>query len=170
MKTQQTAQASVRGDSPFQAMSDQQTTGLLPGTIILTQKGEVPVEALQPGDRIITRDAGFVALQDIHTSEAEIHTIRILAGSLGDTRPEEDLDLPADQKILVRDWRAKALFGASQALAEIRALVDGEFISDQGRSSQHLHHLAFDAPHIIYAGGIEVEIGAPLHPELRDAA
>ena len=170
MKTHQTARAPARGDSPIQAMSRHQMTGLLPGTIILTQKGERPVETLQPGDRIITRDAGFVALRDVRTTESEIHTIRIQAGSLGDTRPEEDLDLPADQKILVRDWRAKALFGASQALAEIRALVDGEFISDQGRSAQQLHHLSFDASHIIYAGGIEVEIGATLHPELRDAA
>lgn len=153
-----------------QGAPSEPATGILAGTIILTQRGEKPVEALRPGDRIITRDAGFVALRNIHSTEARVRTIRILAGSLGDTRPEDDLDLPANQKILIRDWRAPALFGRPQALAEVAALIDGEFIADRGHSNQQLYHLAFDDSHIIYAGGIEVEIDTPSHPDLRDAA
>jgi len=167
MKTQKTNIA--RGRSPSASLSVP-VTGFLAGTIVLTQRGEVAVDDLVAGDKLISRDAGLVRLTGISSTMSRIRTIRVAAGSLGDTRPEEDMDLPADHRVLVRDWRAKAVFGASQALTAVADLVDGEFITDQGDMDRTLFQLEFDAPHIVYAGGLEVECGAPRHPELRDAA
>jgi hypothetical protein len=160
------------GRGPAEPIDDvrQRTTGILPGTIVLTARGEQVVEALKPGDRIITRDAGFIPLRGISVSKARVRTYRILAGSLGHTRPEEDLDLPAGQKILVRDWRAKALFGKTQALAEVETLTDGEFITDLGMTTREVWHLTFDQPHIIFAGGIELGVPDTEQPEYHDAA
>ncbi len=130
--------------------------GLLAGTIVLTLEGEQPVEALRSGMRIITRDRGAVALRAMERHEAETGFVQIKAGSLGHTRPERDVTLPADQPVLIRDWRAEAVFGAAQALVPAGRLVDGEFISDLGLQTHTLYQLHFDALHVIYADGLEL--------------
>lgn len=130
--------------------------GFLACTILLTQDGEMPVEFLSPGDRIITRDCGFVPLRHVARARQSVRAIRFAAGSLGDTRPECDLVLPAGQPVLIRDWRAQALFGMPQAMVRADALVDGEFICDLGPCEMQLFQLHFDEPHVLYAGGLEV--------------
>ncbi|WP_406649776.1 Hint domain-containing protein [Aliisedimentitalea scapharcae] len=160
---------SARGRSPS-APVQPAITGFLTGTIILTQRGEVAVEDLVAGDKIISRDAGLVLLRGISSTTSRVRTVRVAAGSLGDTRPEEDMDLPADHRILVRDWRAKAVFGASQAMAAIGDLIDGEFITDLGEMDRCLFQLHFDSPHIVYAGGLEVECGPLPATPLQSAA
>ena len=145
-------------------------TGFVSGTIILSQDGEMPVEFLSPQDRIITRDAGFVRLAHISRSRQSIRAIRFAAGSLGHTRPEQDLILPENQMVLVRDWRAKAMFGADQAMVRAVDLVDGEFICDLGMRAMVVHQLHFSAPHVVYAGGLEVAGTGFQNAALRPAA
>ena len=131
-------------------------TGFATGTIVLSQEGEMPVEFLSPGDRIISRDTGFATLAHISYSLRLIRAVRFAAGSLGHTRPEQDLILPESQKVLVRDWRAQSLFGVDKALVQASQLIDGEFICDLGLQPMTLYQLHFSQPHVIYAGGLEV--------------
>ncbi|MFX0544698.1 Hint domain-containing protein [Roseovarius sp. S1116L3] len=130
--------------------------GVLSGSIILTLDGEIPVEHLVPGDRIITRDSGAAVLVAAHRHIMRVRAVRILAGSLGDTRPDRDVVLPEGQQVLVRDWRAKALFGLRQVAAPAHALIDGEFITSEGVATMTLHELRFETPHVIYADGLEL--------------
>ena len=130
--------------------------GFVAGTVLYTREGEAPVEFLSPGDRLITRDAGMVRLTRIHHRRVVSRAISFAAGSLGHNRPEQDLILPAAQLVLIRDWRAQAMFGVDQALVRAEALVDDEFIRDLGVQKMHLHQLEFDAPHVIYVGGVEL--------------
>jgi hypothetical protein len=130
--------------------------GFIVGTILYTREGEVPVEFLSPGDSLITRNAGMVRLTRIHHRRCVSRAISFAAGSLGHTRPEQDLILPAAQLILIRDWRAQAMFGVGQALVRADALVDDEFIRDLGVQKMHLHQLEFANPHVIYVGGVEL--------------
>lgn len=145
--------------------------GFASGTIILTQDGEMPVEFLSPGDRVISRDAGLVKLTGTSRSQQVVQAISFAAGSLGHTRPDQDLILPADQKILIRDWRANAMFRQPQTLVSACDIVDGEFICDLGLVPMVLHQLRFDHPHVIYAGGLEVACGpSKTRTALRTAA
>ncbi|MFD0860374.1 Hint domain-containing protein [Roseovarius aquimarinus] len=130
--------------------------GVLSGSIILTLDGEIPVEHLMQGDRIITRDCGTATLVGVHRHTVRTRAVRILAGSLGDTRPDCDVVLPEGQQILVRDWRAEALFGLKQAAVPAHALIDGEFITSEGMTTMTLHELQFDGAHVIYADGLEL--------------
>jgi hypothetical protein len=130
--------------------------GILSGTIVLTADGGIPAEFLTPGDRIITRDTGLVRLTGLTRRNAVVRLILFTAGSLGHGRPDRDLALPADQPVLIRDWRATALAGTSQALLPARALVDGEFVRDLGPQPLCLHLLRFERPQVIYAGGMEL--------------
>ncbi|KEJ90129.1 Hint domain-containing protein [Sulfitobacter donghicola] len=131
-------------------------TGLLKGTTLLTLEGEMPVEFINVGDKVITRDSGITRILHIQRSTRLVHTIELAAGSLGHTRPERDVVLAGDQMCLIRDWRAQAMFGADRALVAARTLVDGEFIRDQGMQEQTLFQFFCDGPHILYADGLEV--------------
>jgi hypothetical protein len=71
-------------------------------------------------------------------------------------RPDQEVLLPASQEILLRDWRAKALFGAAQALVPVSRLVDGSFVCALGEIEMGLHELVFDRPHILYVDGLEL--------------
>ena len=131
-------------------------SGLLADSIILTLSGEMRVGDLKPGHRIVTRNGGTARLRTIRRHETTIPLIRIKAGSLGDTRPDCDTILPAGQGVLIRDWRAQALFGMRQAIAPARNLVDGEFISEIPARRTILCELGFDHSHILYVDGLEV--------------
>jgi hypothetical protein len=131
-------------------------SGLCADSTIMTLNGERLVSDLAPGDRVVTRDSGVAYVKSIHSRQVTTQAVRILAGSLGHTRPERDVTLPAGQPILVRDWRAKAIFNARQAMVPAHRLIDGEFITDQGQVEMTLYQLTFDAPHILYVDGLEL--------------
>ncbi len=135
-------------------------SGLLSGATVMTLDGELPVETLVPGDRIITRDTGMAVLRDIRLSMVKTAPIRIKAGTLGHNRPGEDALVARDTKILIRDWRAEALYGEPQALVPAKRLVDGEFISEGDAEQMMMFELVFDSQHVIYASGMEIASGA----------
>lgn len=133
--------------------------GLLLGTAVLTLDGELPVEFLTPGDRIVTR-SGARRLRGLGVERlARADLVRIGAGALGHDRPEAELVLGAGQPVLVRGWRAKALFGAAQALVPVARLVDGSYVRREARREAILFTLEFDRDEVIYAGGLE--LGCP---------
>ena len=134
--------------------------GLVSGTLLLTADGEIPVEYLSPGDRIITRNAGMVRLTAIQTYRITDEAIKIAAGSLGDSKPTHHVMVPAAQMILIRDWRARAMHGAAQAVIPAGCLVDDEFVTSLGLREMTLVRLGFEAPHVIYADGLELSVPA----------
>ncbi|PRY90173.1 Hint domain-containing protein [Donghicola tyrosinivorans] len=142
------------------AQNIQRSWGIATGTQILTAKGAVDVESLKAGDRIITRDAGMVAVARVEIETIECDAIRIRAGSLGHDRPEQDTLLPAGQKLLIRDWRSKAMTGKAQALMTAAALVDGEFLKKVEDARLQVIRLYFDQPRIVYADGLELHCPA----------
>lgn len=134
--------------------------GLVSGTLILTADGEIPVEYLSAGDRVITRNAGLVPLAASQSYRTKDEAVKIAAGSLGDTKPTHNVIIPAAQMVLVRDWRAKALRGAAQAVMPAGCLIDDEFITSLGQREMTLVRLGFEAPHIVYADGLELSVPA----------
>jgi len=130
--------------------------GFLCNSIILTLDGAMPVEFLSAGDRVITRDCGIAELRAVNNISSECETITVKPGTLGTNRPDKPVLLPAEQKVLLRDWRAKAFYGQPQALAPIHQLVDEKLICRAGRKTLSLIQLEFDAPHILYVDGLEL--------------
>jgi len=135
---------------------DTRLKGLTAGTTILTLDGELPVEHLSPGDKVITRDSGVAVLRGLRMVEVHVAPITIKAGSLGYARPDRDILVAPDAPIHIRDWRAEALFGAKAATVPAKRLVDGEFVAEVEMRRMVLWELDFDRPHIVYADGLEV--------------
>ena len=122
----------------------------------MTLDGEIPVEHLSIGDRVITRDSGMSVIKAINTRTVKMQTIRIKAGSLGHTRPDRDMVVAPGARIHIRDWRAEALFGGATATVEAHRLVDGKFLAHQPVANVQVFDLMFDREHILYADGVEV--------------
>lgn len=129
--------------------------GIARGTLILTAKGEVPIETLKAGDRIITRERGMSVLRGVTTHVAPACSVRTDSLSFG--RPERDTTLACDQHITLRDWRAEALFDGSPALVPAHRLADGKQITTCGDAD--IFRLQFDTPLTIYANSLETPVG-----------
>ena len=141
------------------AQSDQTCAALMAvswGTPVLTLVGEMPVEFLQPGDRILTR-AGARRLKQVEVSVVRnARVIKISHGTLGVDCPTEDLTVSAAQEILIRDWRAKSMFGQNQAMIPAARLADGDYIRAETLIEARFFSLSFEEDAVIYAGGLEL--------------
>ncbi|MDO9637680.1 MAG: Hint domain-containing protein [Pseudotabrizicola sp.] len=103
-----------------------------PGTLITTPKGLRPVEDLQPGDQILTRDSGFqdicwagrrdLGLADLLANPA-LRPVRIAAGALGGGLPRRDMLVSPQHRMLIEGARAELLFGEREVLVAALNLV-----------------------------------------------
>ncbi len=145
--------------APFEVIATSDT-GICAGTLIMTLDGEMPVEQLSPGDRIVTRDGGVSVLTAVTARKAKVRPVVIKGGSLGHTRPELDMTVTPSTRIHIRDWRASVLFGAKSADVEAHRLADGEFVAQQKWQLMQVFDLQFADDHIIYANGVEIVVQA----------
>ena len=132
-------------------------TGLIPGTLVRTSQGEMPVEFLLAGD-IIETPEGRVELRGTSVLAArDVDVVVIEPGAavaaVGRARA---LTVPVDQQVLVNDWRATILHGQSQMLTPASSLVDDMLVRRETRAAVQLIRLHFDTPQVIWADGIEV--------------
>lgn len=138
------------------------TAGICAETIVMTLEGEKPAHSLRPGQSLVTRDSGTAVLREIRLIRVESEMIRVKAGSLGHKRPPDDVSIAPGTEVLLRDWRAEALFGQKQSLVTAQRLQDGEFVALEPAAEITLAQLIFDSPHVIYAGGLELRCQTPI--------
>ena len=106
--------------------------------------------------RIITR-SGAKVLKSVEVSVLrDADMIRVSASALGHDRPEADCFIAPGQKIMLRDWRAKALYGQDVAMIEAQRLCDGDYIRPETVTEIRVFTLKFDCDEVIYAGGLEL--------------
>mgnify|MGYP006314792323 CR=1 FL=1 len=90
--------------------ADAGRTGMAVGAPVVTLDGVMPVEFVEPGDRIVTR-TGIRKLTAKRASRYTGTAYVVKGGSLGHVLKGEDSVLLPATRVLVRDWRAMALFG-----------------------------------------------------------
>ena len=130
--------------------------GITAGATVLTMDGALPVQFLAPGDRIITR-SGARVLKEITVAVVQnAPMVRISAAALGHDRPEADLFVSPAQQILVRDWRAKALYNKDVTMVEAQRLCDGDYIRRETVAEVRLFTLRFEREEVVYASGLEL--------------
>ena len=137
-----------------------------PGTLIETARGPLAVEALVPGDLVLTRDNGpqrlrwvgkrALSLADLIV-QPRLRPLRIAAGSLGQGLPLRDLVVSPQHRMLIEGARAEMLFGEPEVLVAARHL-GAEDLLPQGVT---YIHLLFDAHEIIRAEGAWTESFQP---------
>lgn len=144
------------------------------GTMIATPNGATDVAALKAGDLVETQDHGAVPLASVGrrsldlSNRAKGKPILIKTSCFGDQRPERDLILSPDHRVLVNDPACSFLFGTSELLAPSKRLVDLPRIREM-RNRQHIEYITLFAERheIILANGMAVETLYPGPQALR---
>jgi hypothetical protein len=135
--------------------------------LITTNLGDVPVESLTSGCRVLTQDNGFQELvltmsRVVETTglrrNAKLHPIRITAGALGAGLPKRDLIVSRQHRMVVKSNIVKRMFGSATALVAAIRLTDlpGIHVEDDIESVEYFH-LVFENHQVIFAEGAPTE-------------
>ena len=141
-----------------------------PGTLIATPKGEVRVEDLKAGDRIITRDNG---LQEIRWTGAKqmgyrdllnnphMKPVLIRQGSLGNGLPERDMTVSPNHRLLVANDRTALYFDEHEVLVAAKHLVAAKGVSAIDSVGTTYIHFMFDRHEVVLSNGAWTESFQP---------
>jgi hypothetical protein len=146
-----------------------------PGAMITTQRGEVPIQHLQAGDRVVTRDNGIqpvrwvgktqMFLQDF---QAEPHLLPVLVrqGSLGKGMPERDMMVSPNHRILVANERTSLRFADREVLVAAKHLSVPGVHTVQSSGTTYIHFLC-DRHEVVLVDGIWTESFQPEDHSLK---
>lgn len=129
------------------------------GTMITMAGGaQRPIETLQTGDRILTRDSGPQPLRLVAKATLRalgtFAPVVISAGTLGN---QSDLVISPHHRVFLYRRGEKQIRGASEILVQAKHLVDGEHVWQREGGYVDYYALVFDRHEIIYAEGIPCE-------------
>lgn len=168
-----------------------------PGTLIATPKGELLVENLRPGDKIITRDNGIQEIAWVGSRHMDwaalcanphLKPVLIPMGSLGHGLPERDTLVSPNHRMLVTNDRTALYFEDHEVLVAAKHLVSGKHIHAVDAAGTTYIHFMFARHEVVLANGAWTESFQPgdftlkgmgnaqrteifeLFPELRSAA
>jgi hypothetical protein len=151
-----------------------------PGTRIATPDGPRLVEELREGDRVQTRDSGAQEVLWIGSRRMsgarlfampKLRPIRFRAGALGVERPDQELVVSPEHRMLLRGRAAQALFNTDEVLVAARDLVNGHTIAvDMALKEVTYVHLLLPSHHVLWANGVETESFHPAQADLSSLA
>ncbi|WP_050524996.1 Hint domain-containing protein [Pseudorhodobacter wandonensis] len=151
-----------------------------PGTTIRGVNGPRLVENLRVGDFIATKDNGLQKILWIGTrriSGARLHAMPHLrpvwlrAGALGLDRPEHDLLVSPQHRMLVQGAAAMALFNTPEVLVAAHDLInDTSIFIDQTLRDVTYIHILLENHQVIWANGLETESFHPSNTALDNVA
>jgi hypothetical protein len=140
-----------------------------PGTMITTQRGELPVQMLEAGDRVVTRDNGIqvvrwvgktqMFLQDFQ-AEPHLLPVFIRQGAFGKGLPERDMMVSPNHRILVANERAALRFADREVLVAAKHLTAQGVHTVQSSGTTYIHFMC-DRHEVVLADGIWTESFQP---------
>lgn len=132
------------------------------GTLIQTDQGQMPVDTLEAGDMIMTRDRGAQPLRWIGQrtvpATGALAPIEIAAGTFGD---HKTLRVSPLHRILIQNEMAELLFGESEVLVAAKELVNDHSVRAIEGGAVTYVHLLFDQHEIVVSNGLESESFLP---------
>ncbi|WP_298847893.1 Hint domain-containing protein [uncultured Ruegeria sp.] len=136
-------------------------------TLILTDRGQICVQDIRPGDRVLTtggtaETVRLVMTRFLRQSELlktpELRPVCIVAGALGHGLPRRDLVVSRQHRMLVRSAIAQRMFATRDVLVSAIRLTElpGIFL-DCDATQVTYHHLVFDRHVVLFAEGAPSE-------------
>ncbi|WP_281273236.1 Hint domain-containing protein [Rhodovulum iodosum] len=141
-----------------------------PRTMIATPRGERPVEELQVGDKVITRDNG---IQEIRWRGAttldpmglarrpHLRPILVRKGALGGGLPESDMLVSPNHRLLVANDRTALYFEEREVLVAAKHLVNNRGIELKDTMGTTYIHFMFDRHEVVLSNGAWTESFQP---------
>ena len=128
------------------------------GTLIDVPGGQVAVERLRAGDRVLTRDHGPQELRwvgrAVRAAVGPDAPVEIAAGTFG---AHDTVRVSPNHRVLVTGARAELLFGEAEVLVKARHLVDGRAVRVVEGGEVAYLHLLFDRHEVVTANGLACE-------------
>lgn len=128
------------------------------GTLITMARGLVPVENLQAGDRVQTRDNGFRKIVWVGSkkvaAQGKLAPVRIEKGLLKNNRA---LWLSPNHRVLHVNWQAELMFGATEVLHTAKSLLGASGARQVEGGTVEYFHILFEQHEIICSEGTWTE-------------
>ncbi|WP_299555439.1 Hint domain-containing protein [uncultured Tateyamaria sp.] len=128
------------------------------GMRIRTAHGDVPVEHLEQGDRVVTLDHGPQPIKWIGkrtvSGRGPHAPIRFLPGSIGNSR---SLRLSPQHRVLLSGWKCELLFHSREVLCAAKHLCDGDRIFREPCADVTYVHFMFDRHEIVFSDNALLE-------------
>lgn len=147
-----------------------------PGTRIETPDGARLVEELREGDYVQTKDNGAEEIQWIGSRRMSgarlfamphLRPVRIKAGALGIERPDAELLVSPEHRMLINGDVAQALYNTPEVLVSAKDLINGKNIAvDLAAREVTYVHLLLQRHQVIWANGVETESFHPASASL----
>jgi len=141
------------------------------GTLITTDNGDLAVELLKPGTKVLTQYNGFQELvltmrrivgRDELRMNEKLYPICIAAGALGLGLPKRNLTVSRQHRMVVKSGIVNCMFGTDTSLVAAIRLIDLPGINiDKSFNSVEYFHLAFKQHEVIFAEGAPTESFLP---------
>ena len=125
--------------------------GVARGTHVMTARGEVPIERICEGDRVITRDHGmqivrWVGSETIRVTE-ENAPILFRQGAIKNAR---DLIVSADHRVVVKGAETMLRYGVKEVLIPAHKMVNGQTILRAVGGEVEFFQIITDQHEVIY--------------------
>jgi hypothetical protein len=150
-------------ETPFGKTADRsavaqtnEAVGLAAGTLVSTLRGDIAIESVTAGDRLITRNGACAVLDVVIAHRPDAVSVRLCAGVLGRGRPRVDVIVSPDQPLAIRDWRAQVLMNTPTAEMPAARLVDNIHVRFEPSADLTFVTVRFAQPQVIYAAGLEL--------------
>ncbi|MCF6444187.1 Hint domain-containing protein [Nereida sp. MMG025] len=139
--------------------------GLGPGSYVMTTQGELPVEWLEVGDRLITRDHGAQPIQWIGRLRADNqlgvdlpNPVKLPVPNDGTSRQTDPLYLSPGHRVLLQSPLVAKHFGTTEAMCRIVDVSRRNRVRFQSVSTRLIyHHLLLPVASLILVNGLWVE-------------
>lgn len=146
-----------------------------PGTRLRTPQGPRRIDDLRPGDAVLTRDngpqpilwkgEGHINATRLRLSP-DLRPIRLRADALGQDRPDGDLIVSPQHRLLLRGRVADRLFGEAEVFVAAEDLVNNRSVHVDHRVRAAVYiHLLLPRHEVVWANGLETE---SFHPADMD--
>ncbi|MGB4828854.1 MAG: Hint domain-containing protein [Paracoccaceae bacterium] len=141
-----------------------------PGTLIATPRGEVPVELLRAGDKVVTRDNGIQEIrwtgqktltgQDLRLN-SHLNPVFVKRGALGNGLPEQDMMVSPNHRLLVANDRTQLYFDEHEVLVAAKHLVGTKGVHAVEAIGVEYIHFMFDRHEVVLSNGAWTESFQP---------
>ena len=141
-----------------------------PGTLIATPRGEVPVESLRAGDKVITRDNGLQEVRWIGSraltwadlaAAPHLKPVLVHQGSLGNGLPERDMLVSPNHRLLVANDRTALYFDEHEVLVAAKHLIAGQGVHSVDSMGTTYIHFMCDRHEVVLSNGAWTESFQP---------
>jgi len=136
------------------------SVGLAIGTHIMTEHGEIAIENLRPGIRLVTRDQGMQRLRWVGQTRPQPagQVVQFEKDTINNCR---DMVVCANQLLVLKGAEAIMRFGKREVFASARSFVDDMGITLDQPGQPHFYQLMLDSHEVIYAEAAACESFLP---------